>query len=230
MLTIEQIPLWPRLLAAARQLDPDLAAQLDRLRVAGATLTMDGPALRLARGSAADLDWQRVRTHPRIGEVIRTAKSAPHPWRDALNRAYQAVHDRADRGSNCLEEAIRADDRENAPRYARVLCNVHRQALMLLTAITLGGGDEAARLNAQLVLDHEDDLRRLRAGMARAGIHYDDSPQWYPIDTPDGRVWVVEATGTIPRAAQPGDLIVTAEILGEALAPLTWDADWKEAG
>ena len=210
-----QITLWPRLLTAA-QIDPVLLEALQQLLRSGANLGLnEAGRLQLYPGDMTREAYDAVareRLTPRrekMKTILSRARDSSHPWLQSIMQAYTDLRERTVKGHAALHKQIAAQQTDKARDTLTALVERTLQAMALAQALWNGGYPAYAKS----VSEHTDQYISLRELMGKIGLrHPPDDWQW-PVETPDGRLWLVNRT----QGPGDGELRIHDGQLGEAL-------------
>jgi hypothetical protein len=231
-----QIALWPRLLKAA-EIDSVLRGALQELMEKGALLeaNMQTGGLSLSPGTMAPDEYQAIRVAklaPRgakMQTVLQTARTMGHPWSVAVMQAYNDLSERCEKARTALVKAIATGKPEDWNRIAPSALDRFWQAMSLARALLDSG--------KQAYWDHCSQrfaaVQDLATAMEKGGLTVDKGPRFWPVQTPDGWLWVTDAPvedqaaalGQIKpldgmHAPAPGEPVITDWDLGQALSPI----------
>lgn len=204
--TRDTLPLWPRLLQAAQDTDTELRAVLQDLMERGAALTVGQQALQLSPGQMAQADYDQVRAaklKPKAGRmstILSRARSLSHPWVQPVMLAYADLKARCEAGTSKLTEATKKGDSKVVGIVAPVLLDRHLQAQSLAVVLVWAG--YPAYLKA--ATDHISAFMDLYQAVRKAGIAYAWTGTSWPVQTPDGWIWVTDIPGAELRPADLG--------------------------
>lgn len=222
----DQIALWPRLIHAATVIDSDLTAALKELAARGASVerTKTG-ALKFARGAMAGGDYEafkKANLAPRMSalETVQSMLSATeHPWEADVRKAADALTKRCDNATMALVNAAKAQDWTLTSNLKPFAVDLYLQCELIARVLWDAG-----------CTDYETIVDMCRGELASLKI-VGTAGRYWPILTPDGWVWVVEGAGVRPgrvsfgkgegtKVFAEGELVITAQDLAEALAPI----------
>lgn len=232
--TAEQLRLWPRLLTSAHAVDRDLETVLRDLMVRGAALELVGGHLQLGAGNMDPAAYAQIRTgrlmpkKDRMATIQTRARTCVHPWASSIQAAYLDLSKRCAMGGAKLRDAIVAKD---AAQIALLTCAVldrNLQAQSVSMALYLAGYTgylKSASAHTAVLID-------LGETAGRSGIPWDAAtrPCIWPVETPDGWIWITDHEATVPapvdlgkggvKTPLPDELVLSDQVLGAALLPL----------
>lgn len=239
----DQIQLWPRLLEAAK-IDAVLLAALQDLMQRGAGLALnESGGLQLSYGTMPEADYLVIRSEklaprgPKMSTVLNTARTRPHPWSQSVRDAYTGLDKRTAEGDRALQEAITHKAAADVLlRMTTRLVDRHLQAMSLARAL-LDSGYGAYEVHASKHLAAFQDLSK---ALERSGRPFDGAGRYWPVQTPDGWLWVTDTPDAVPqpidlggevgvRTPTPEEPAVTDWDLGRALAAIE-RLNQREAG
>lgn len=199
----DNLMLWPRLIHAAQQ-DTVISEALRELMAAGARLALNlqSGGLALSAGAMPQSDYNVIRDdklaprRERMATYLTNARSSSHPWAQAIMQAYIDLNDRCTNGHKALE-AARAD-RDRRHLISRHLLDRYQLAHLMASALYQAGypayWDHANR--------HFLNFATLEEGVRRDGLDYEVVGKAWPVETPDGWLWMIDD----PRAECKADL------------------------
>lgn len=231
----EQLRLWPRLLTSAHQVDPELETVLQDLMVCGAALTVVSTgALQLSPGTMDPGQYGQLRVErlmprkERMATIQSRARTCAHPWTASVQATYLDLSQRCATGQQRLGEAVKAKD---AARISLLTCAVldrNLQARSVSMALYLAG----YALYLKATSAHTEVLIDLGGAALTSGIPWDaaTAPCIWPVQTPDGWVWITDVAAAVPVVVDlgkagvkhplEGELVLSDYTLGEILLPL----------
>lgn len=210
---------WPRLLHAARAINPAVADALQGYMLAGGQFTPQGKSL-FPSGTMTVENAERFKAEkfePNrkvIVQAVNAAKSADHPWVPGVLAAWTNLAVNVD--AYCHIHKV---ERNGLAGLVIGASNLFRLLDMMAQAILVGGAlhhagfeeqDERLEIMAYL---HRDLLPLTEA----AGKPYSATGKAVPIGTPDGRLWLVDWYGLKPEGWQEGEMRLLESDLGVAL-------------
>lgn len=245
----DQAIYWPRLLTAAA-VDPILASALRELMQRGASLGFnERGGLQLGPGRMTQEEYNQFKAEylmPRgekLRNILRRARDGAHPWLTAVQQAYTDLDNRCARGEKALHAAAQAGNRERFKACLVQITDRHYQAHMIAQALfTAGYGAYEQAINA-----HWNGFMEHLQGIQQVKLPYQITGKAWPVETPDGWIWVVDVRTTPdghpfePESVNLGgdrgqklrlsdEPILTDWDLANILAPFETDQWWREAG
>lgn len=212
--------LWPRLLHAARAIDPAVADALQGYMLAGGQFTPQGKTL-FPSGTMTPAEAERFKAEkfePNrkvIVQAVNAAKTADHPWVPAVRAKWEALDKKA---ADLFEELRATYDPQATDRTAHIggqlrLLTIMSEAITVGEALNYAGFEGYADRLVALGQAHADLLARV----VSAGIPYDPLGKSVAIDTPDGRLWLVDWYPLKPEGWHDGEMRILESDLGVAL-------------
>jgi hypothetical protein len=225
-----QIALWPRLLKAA-EIDTVLQTALRELMERGAALRLsEAGYLNLGPGDMPEADYNAVRAAklqprgPKMQTVLTNARTMMHPWLLSFHQAYKALNGRCTDGTRALTKTVVMGKPDEWRRLAPLVLDRYYQAMLIgRTLCDAGNAGFFKEISTWL-----DKIANLEETMKKAGLTL---PPWdmgrtWPVETPDGWVWVTDVRDTAPvavdklHAPEPNELVLMNYELGFAMAPI----------
>ncbi|MDP2660212.1 MAG: hypothetical protein Q8R28_05745, partial [Dehalococcoidia bacterium] len=227
--------LWPRLLSSAHTTDPELETALQDLMVCGAALTMVGNGvLQLGPGSMDPGRYGQIRISrlmprkERMATIQSRARTCVHPWTASVQAAYLDLSQRCATGQKRLQEVLETKDAAKISVMTCAVLDRNLQAQSISLALYFSGYVSYLKSTSA----HTEVLIGLGEVALKSGIPWDAAtrPCYWPVQTPDGWIWITDHAGTelapvdLGKAGvkQPleGELALTDQVIGEILLPL----------
>lgn len=213
--------LWPRLLHAARAIDPAVADALKGYMLAGGQFQpFRRPLFPSGTMKVTEAEqYKAERIEPRravIIQAVNVAKSsADHPWVPAVETRWRGLNREAE---VLFEEARVAWNSTQTHgkaflQHQATLLDTMAAAIMVGESLNHAGFDGYAERLEVIGKDYAE----LAAKVHDAHIPYDPVGKSIAIDTPDGRLWLVDWYGLRPDGWQEGEMRILESDLGVAL-------------
>jgi hypothetical protein len=128
---------------------------------------------------------------PRVAKLrtiqARVATDA-HPWATAIMQAYNDLNARCEKASNALQTAASKGDMKAWTTLAPAALDRYMQAMSMAQALTNAGyGGYLAQVSRLY-----DQVAHLGKFMQKSGLSVAEVPRFWPVNTPDGWLWVTD--------------------------------------